>query len=96
MTAKLEPLDDCVIVRVRPPESETKGGIYLPEVARRPTLDGEVLAVGPGRMNRKGNRCPMELEPGDLVRFDSCGGQTVCVGGEEQMIVQEQYIFARI
>ena len=94
--SKLEPLDDCVIARVRRPDSHTAGGIYLPEIARKPTLQGEVVAVGPGKRSRKGHRCPMELEVGDTVRFDSHGSATVNVDGEEHRIVQEQFIHARI
>jgi chaperonin GroES len=69
MAAKLQPLADRLVVKPTQKEEKTKGGIYLPDTAKEKPQEGEVIAVGPGRMTDEGKRIAMELKVGDQVIY---------------------------
>ncbi len=74
---QLKPLADRVVVRKLEAEEKTAGGIVLPDTAKEKPQQGEVLAVGPGRVDDKGNRVPMELKKGEKVLFAKYSGTEV-------------------
>ena len=67
MAAKLQPLADRVLVKPIEKEEKTKSGIYLPDTAKEKPQEGEVMAVGPGKMTDDGKRIPLDLKVGDLL-----------------------------
>jgi len=83
---------------VKPSEGEqtTKGGIYLPDTAKEKPQEGEVVAVGPGRVSEDGNRIPMELAKGDRVIYSKFAGTEYKDGDDELLILRESDILAKI
>jgi chaperonin GroES len=73
----LKPIGDRIIVRREAAEEKTAGGIVLPDTARNKPQRGEVVAVGPGKLDKDGKRSPMQLKAGDKVLFTSWAGDEV-------------------
>ncbi len=92
--AKLQPLADRVVVKRIKQEEVTASGIVLPDTAKEKPAEGEVVAVGPGRLDDKGNRVPMEVKVGDKVLFTKYGPTEVKVEGEELLILNEDSVLA--
>ena len=90
----LRPLGDRVVVRPGKEEEVTRGGIVLPDTARKKPREGEVLAVGPGKMLDSGERAPVEVAVGDIVVYSEYGGTEIPVNGEELVILDEGSILA--
>jgi len=90
----LKPLADRVIVKVLESEERTKGGIVLPDTAKEKPQEGEVKAVGPGRILENGTKVAPEVKVGDIVVFAKYGGTEVKVDGEELLILRESDILA--
>jgi chaperonin GroES len=76
-------------------EEKTKSGIYLPDTAKEKPQEGEVMAVGPGRIDETGKRIPMDLKVGDRVIYAKYGGMEIKVDEEEMMILRESDILAK-
>jgi chaperonin GroES len=95
MAAKLQPLADRLVVKPTQKEEKTKGGIYLPDTAKEKPQEGEVIAVGPGRMTDEGKRIAMELKVGDLVIYSKYGGSEIKVDDIEMIILRESDILAK-
>ena len=95
MAAKLQPLADRVLVKPMEKEGKTKSGIYLPDTAKEKPQEGEILAVGPGKMTDDGKRIPMDLKVGDRVLYAKYGGTEIKVDDEELMILRESDILAK-
>ncbi|RCX07353.1 co-chaperone GroES [Extensimonas vulgaris] len=93
---KLRPLHDRVIVKRIESETKTASGIVIPDNAAEKPDQGEVLAVGPGKKNDKGELSPMSVKVGDRVLFGKYSGQTVKVDGEELLVMKEDDLFAVI
>jgi len=91
---KLRPLADRVIVKRLENETKTASGIVIPDTAAEKPDQGEVLAVGPGRKNDKGDLVAMNIKVGDRVLFGKYSGQTVKVGGDELLVMKEDDLFA--
>jgi chaperonin GroES len=94
MAAKLQPLADHVVVKPIAKEEVTKGGIYLPDTAKEKPQEGEIVAVGPGRMTDEGKRIPIEVKVGDRVIYSKYGGSEIKVDDVEMMILRESDILA--
>ncbi|HHT02484.1 MAG TPA: co-chaperone GroES [Firmicutes bacterium] len=90
----LKPLGDRVIVKVITAEEKTKGGIVLPDTAKEKPQEGEVVAVGPGRVLDNGERLAPEVKVGDRVVFAKYSGTEVKVDGEDYLVVRESDILA--
>jgi chaperonin GroES len=90
----LRPLGDRIVVRPGKEEEVTRGGIVLPDTARKKPREGEVLAVGPGKTLENGERAQMEVSVGDVVVYSEYGGTEVTVDGEELVILDEGSILA--
>jgi chaperonin GroES len=91
---KLRPLADRVIVKRVEQETKTASGIVIPDnVAEKPD-QGEVLSVGPGKRNERGDIVAMNVKAGDRVLFGKYSGQTVKVDGDELLVMREEDLFA--
>jgi chaperonin GroES len=86
------PLHDRVLVRRLEEEEKTSGGIIIPDTAKEKPMQGEVIAVGPGARDEKGNRVPLEVKPGDRVLFGKWSGTEVKIDGQELLIMKESDI----
>ena len=95
MAVKLQPLADRMVVKPIEREEVTKGGIVLPDTAREKPQEGEVLAVGPGRLSEDGKRIPMDVKKGDIVIYAKYGGTDIKVDDEELVILRESDILAK-
>jgi chaperonin GroES len=95
MAAKLQPLADRVLVKPIEKEEKTKSGIYLPDTAKEKPQEGEVLAVGPGKMSDDGKRIAMDLKVGDIVIYAKYGGTEVKIDDEELILLRESDILAK-
>jgi chaperonin GroES len=95
MAINVNPLGDRVVVKPIPREEMTKGGIILPDTAKEKPQEGEVLAVGPGRITEDGKRLPMEVKVGDRVLYAKYAGTEIKIEGEEYVILRESDILAK-
>ena len=95
MVAKIHPLADRVLVKPMEKEEKTKSGIYLPDTVKEKPQEGEVLAVGPGKMTDDGKRVPLDLKVGDRVIYAKYGGTEIKVDEEDLIILRESDILAK-
>jgi chaperonin GroES len=93
---KIRPLQDRVVVRRKEEETKTAGGIVLPGSAAEKPAQGEVLAVGPGRIMENGDKRPVDLKVGDVVVFGKYASNTVKIDDEELLILSESEIYGVI
>ncbi|MCB6559945.1 co-chaperone GroES [Bifidobacterium longum] len=94
MSIKLTPLEDKIIVKQAEAQTQTASGLYIPDNAKEKPQQGEVLAVGPGRRDDKGERIPMDVKVGDKVLYSKYGGTEVHYEGEDYLIVGARDILA--
>ena len=92
MKMKVKPLFDRVLVKRVEAEEKVKGGIIIPDTAKEKPMQGEVLAVGPGARNEKGDLIPLGVKAGDRVLFGKWSGTEVKLDGEELLIMKESDI----
>jgi chaperonin GroES len=90
----LRPLADRVIVKRVEQETKTASGIVIPDNAAEKPDQGEVLSVGPGKRNERGDITSMNVKVGDRILFGKYSGQTVKVDGDELLVMREEDIFA--
>jgi chaperonin GroES len=93
---QLKPLNDRVVVKRTEEEERTAGGIIIPDSAKEKPIQGEVLAVGNGKLLEDGTKRPLDLNVGDRVLFGKYSGTEVKVEGEELLIMREDDILAVI
>jgi chaperonin GroES len=89
---KIIPLNDRVIVKRVEGEEKTKGGIIIPDTAKEKPIEGEVVAVGKGKIMDNGKLQELVVKPGDRVLFGKYGGTEIKVDGEEHLIMREDEI----
>ncbi|HHO49017.1 MAG TPA: co-chaperone GroES [Desulfobacteraceae bacterium] len=89
---KIRPLNDRVLVKRLEEEAKTAGGIIIPDTAKEKPAEGEVVAVGPGKMNTKGERTAMDIKAGDRVLFSKYGGTDIRIEGQDYLIMREDDI----
>ncbi len=89
---KFRPLHDRVVVRRLEQEERTKSGIIIPDTAKEKPQQGEVIAVGPGARNEKGEIVALDVKAGDRVLFGKWSGTEVKIDGEEYLIMKESDI----
>ncbi|MGE4519634.1 MAG: co-chaperone GroES [Desulfobacteraceae bacterium] len=90
----IKPLQDRVVVKRIEEPAKTKGGIIIPDTAKEKPSEGEVVAVGNGRITNDGKTIPMELKVGDKVLFSKYGGHELKIDGEEYIIMGQDDIYA--
>lgn len=90
---KIRPLQDRLLVE-RIEEEVKKGGIIIPDSAKEKPQQGKVIAVGPGRIDEKGNRIPMEVKKGDIILFGKYSGNEIRIGEDEHLMMREDDVLA--
>lgn len=93
---KIRPLNDRILVKRLEQEGKTAGGIIIPDSAKEKPAEGEIVAVGPGKINDKGERTAMDVKPGDRVLFSKYGGTDVKIEGDDYLIMREDDILGVI
>ena len=91
---KIRPLADKVLVKREDPAETVHGGIVIPDAAKEKPMEGQVMAVGPGRLDDSGMRVPMEVKKGDRILMGKYSGKEVRIDDEEYVIVREEDILA--
>jgi chaperonin GroES len=90
----LQPLGDRVLVKPLEAEEKSAGGIILPEQAQEKPREGEVIAVGPGKVNDEGERRKMTVKVGDIVVYSEYGGTEITYEGTDYLLIDEGSILA--
>ena len=90
----LRPLGNRVLVEPLKEEETSKGGIVLPDTAKKKPQEGKVLAVGPGKVSDDGKRIPMSVKKGDIVIYPEFGGTEVKIKDKECVILEEDSLLA--
>jgi len=94
VSVSIKPLEDRVVVRALEAEQTTASGLVIPDTVKEKPQEGEVLAVGPGRIDDKGQRVPIDIAVGDRVIFSKYGGTEVKYGGEDVLILSARDVLA--
>ena len=94
MSVTIKPLEDRIVVKTLEAEQTTASGLVIPDTAKEKPQEGEVLAVGPGRVDDNGNRVPVDVAIGDTVIYSKYGGTEVKYAGEEYLILSARDILA--
>jgi len=95
MAIKLQPLADRLVVKPIEREEVTRGGIVLPDTVKEKPQEGEVLAVGPGRLSDEGKRIAVDIKVGDIVIYAKYGGTEIKIDSEDLVILRESDILAK-
>ena len=91
---QLRPLGDRVLVKPEKAEQKTASGLYISSGAQEKPQRGEVIAVGAGKVNDKGERIPVDVKVGDVVIYGKYGGNEVKIDGEEYLLMRDSDIYA--
>ena len=94
MSVSIKPLEDRIVVRPTAAEQVTSTGLGIPDTAQEKPQEAEVIAVGPGRVDDKGNRIPVDVAIGDTVIFSKYGGTELKYGGEEYLVLSARDVLA--
>ena len=92
----IRPLGDRIVVLPTPSEEKTKSGIVLPDTAKEKPQEGEVIAVGSGKLLETGQRVPIDLKPGDKILFSKYAGNEVKLDDVEYLIMRESDVLGAI
>jgi chaperonin GroES len=95
MSVQIAPLQDRVLVRRLEEKETAKGGIIIPDTAKEKPQEGEVIAVGAGKIE-KGKRVPLDVKAGDRILFGKYTGNDITLEGQEYLILREEDILATI
>ncbi len=93
-TTKIQPLHDRVVVRPLEDSEQMRGGLYIPDTAKEKPQQGEIVAVGPGRVSDQGERIAPDVKSGDKVLYGKYSGSEVTVDGEQYLILREGDVLA--
>jgi chaperonin GroES len=96
MSVSIKPLEDRIVVRPMAAEQVTPSGLVIPDTAQEKPQEAEVIAVGPGRVDDKGNRIPVDVAVGQTVIFSKYGGTELKYGGEEYLVLSARDVLAII
>ena len=94
MSVSIKPLEDRIVVQPLAAEQTTASGLVIPDTAKEKPQEGEVVAVGPGRVSDAGERVAMDISVGDRVIYSKYGGTEVKHGGEEFLILSARDVLA--
>ena len=94
MSISIKPLEDRIVIRQVEAEQTTASGLVIPDTAKEKPQEGEVIAVGPGRVDDKGNRIPVDVKVGDVVIYSRYGGTEVKYDGQEFQILSARDVLA--
>ena len=90
----IKPLEDRIVIRQVEAEQTTASGLVIPDTAKEKPQEGEVIAVGPGRVDDNGNRIPVDVKVGDVVIYSRYGGTEVKYEGQEYQILSSRDVLA--
>ena len=96
MSVSLQPLEDRIVVKPSEGEEMTASGLVIPDTAKEKPQEGEVLAIGPGRVDDNGNRVPLDVNIGDKVIYSKYGGTEIKYSGDEYLILSARDVLAVI
>ena len=94
MSISIKPLEDRIVIRQVEAEQTTASGLVIPDTAKEKPQEGEVIAVGPGRVDDNGNRIPVDVKVGDVVIYSRYGGTEVKYDGQESQILSSRDVLA--
>ena len=94
MSINIKPLEDRIVVKQVEAEQTTASGLVIPDTAKEKPQEGEVVAVGPGRIDDNGNRVPLDVKVGDKVIYSKYGGTEVKYAGDEYLILSARDVLA--
>jgi chaperonin GroES len=94
MSVSIKPLEDRIVVRPVAAEQVTASGLVLPDTAQEKPQEAEVIAVGPGRVDDKGVRIPVDVSVGDMVIFSKYGGTELKYNNEEYLVLSARDVLA--
>lgn len=92
----LKPLQDRVVIKKVEEEQKSAGGIIIPDTAKERSMQGDVVAVGPGKVDKNGQRMEMSVQPEDRVMYGKFAGTEVSIDGEEHLVMREEDIMAKV
>ena len=90
----IKPLEDRIVVQANEAETTTASCIVIPDTAKEKPQEGTVLAVGPGRIDDKGNRVPIDVQVGDTVLYSKYGGTEITVSGDDLLVLNGRDVLA--
>src|SRR5688572_33513029 len=96
VATKIQPLADRVVVKALEETEQMRGGLYIPDTAKEKPQQGEIVAVGPGKLTDEGKRVPPEVKTGDRVLYGKYSGTEVTVGDEQFLILRVSDVLAVI
>jgi chaperonin GroES len=94
VSVSIKPLEDRIVVKQVDAEETTASGLVIPDTAKEKPQEGEVLAVGPGRIDDNGNRVPLDIVVGDKVIYSKYGGTEVKYSGEDLLVLSARDVLA--
>ena len=94
MSVSIKPLEDRIVVRPLEAEQTTASGLVIPDTAKEKPQEGEVVAVGPGRVDDNGNRVPVDVAEGDIVIYSKYGGTEIKHAGQEYLVLSARDVLA--
>jgi chaperonin GroES len=94
VSVSIKPLEDRIVVQAVEAETTTASGLVIPDTAKEKPQEGEVKAIGPGRIDDNGNRVPLDVKVGDKVIYSKYGGTEVKYAGEEYLILSARDVLA--
>ncbi|WP_030014963.1 MULTISPECIES: co-chaperone GroES [Micrococcales] len=94
MSVSIKPLEDRIVVQPVEAEQTTASGLVIPDTAKEKPQEGKVVAVGPGRVDDKGNRVPVDVQEGDVVIYSKYGGTEVKYSGQEFLVLSARDVLA--
>ncbi|BBH18049.1 10 kDa chaperonin [Nocardioides baekrokdamisoli] len=96
MSINIKPLEDRILIKQVEAEQTTASGLVIPDTAKEKPQEGEVLAVGPGRVDDNGNRVPLDVTVGDKIIYSKYGGTEVKYAGVEYLLLSARDVLAVI
>ena len=94
MSVSIKPLEDRIVIQQVDAEQVTASGLVIPDTAKEKPQEGEVVAVGPGRIDDNGNRVPLDISVGDKVIYSKYGGTEVKFGSDEYLVLSARDVLA--
>ena len=94
MSVSIKPLEDRIVIKQVEAEQTTASGLVIPDTAKEKPQEGEVVAVGPGRIDDNGNRVPLDVAVGDKVIYSKYCGTEVKFGGEDFLVLSARDVLA--
>jgi chaperonin GroES len=94
VSVSIKPLEDRIVIKQVEAEQTTASGLVIPDTAKEKPQEGDVVAVGPGRIDDNGNRIPLDIAVGDKVIYSKYGGTEVKYGGEDLLVLSARDVLA--